>query len=277
MGKFGKELTVPGRDSLLVAPEDWPKTLAPGTLNVLISHEGFPRDFDSLGAGDRLKKFDEGKFRPAFVIPQRLIAGNTLKPRPDQPTRGFAQVWRAELQVVSTCAKAKCWMLRRIGSSIAAQIELVAEDHLRSRLNLFDGAEVKVTVFEAEPAKLPTPDAILTNQCEAARGILDEFGTEKALGYLIGEKFLNFLEVAETDQDFRAAIPAFVAEIKDIFDSYQLADFFGTPRRLGALGHASSEEGHKLLRDQLDDDMRLREDARNLTLFEWARELLLDE
>ena len=38
-----------------------------------------------------------------------------------------------------------------------------------------------------------------TSQCEAARGILDEFGTEKALGYLVGEKLLNFLEVAEHD------------------------------------------------------------------------------
>ena len=50
-------------------------------------------------------------------------------------------------------------------------------------------------------------------QCEAARGIEDEFGTQKALDYLVGEKFLNFLEAAETDADFRADIPAFVAEI----------------------------------------------------------------
>ena len=47
------------------------------------------------------------------------------------------------------------------------------------------------------------------------KGIEDEFGTQKALDYLVGEKFLNFLEAAETDADFRAEIPAFVAEIKD--------------------------------------------------------------
>ncbi len=39
---------------------------------------------------------------------------------------------------------------------------------------------------------------IWIEQCEAARGIEDEFGTQKALDYLIGEKFLNFLEAAET-------------------------------------------------------------------------------
>ena len=34
---------------------------------------------------------------------------------------------------------------------------------------------------------------------EAAEGIEDEFGTQKALDYLVGEKFLNFLETAEAD------------------------------------------------------------------------------
>ena len=33
----------------------------------------------------------------------------------------------------------------------------------------------------------------------AARSIEGDFGTDKALAYLIGEKFLNFLEAAETD------------------------------------------------------------------------------
>ena len=32
---------------------------------------------------------------------------------------------------------------------------------------------------------------IWIEQCEAARGIENEFGTDKALDYLIGEKFLS--------------------------------------------------------------------------------------
>ena len=44
---------------------------------------------------------------------------------------------------------------------------------------------------------------IWIEQCEAARGIEAEFGTQDALTYLIGEKFINFLEAAETDADFR--------------------------------------------------------------------------
>ena len=55
---------------------------------------------------------------------------------------------------------------------------------------------------------------IWMEQCEAARGIEDEFGTQKALAYLVGEKFLNYLEAAEKDSTFQAELPAFVAEIK---------------------------------------------------------------
>ena len=68
-------------------------------------------------------------------------------------------------------------------------------------------------------------------QCEAAKGIENEFGTQPALAYLIGEKFLNFLEAAENDPMFRAEIPAFVAEIKRIFEPWQLAEYLATARQ----------------------------------------------
>lgn len=115
---------------------------------------------------------------------------------------------------------------------------------------------------------------IWTSQCQAARGILDEFGTEKALGYLVGEKLLNFLEVAEHDPQWRAEIPGFVTEIKEIFEPWQLAEYLDTPRRLGALGHVADEEAHLAFRFQMDDEQIVREDARNLTMLEWAKELL---
>lgn len=47
-----------------------------------------------------------------------------------------------------------------------------------------------------------TPHNIWIEQCEAATAIEDEFGTDKALAYLIGEKFINFLEAAEADAAF---------------------------------------------------------------------------
>jgi hypothetical protein len=118
---------------------------------------------------------------------------------------------------------------------------------------------------------------IWIEQCEAAEQIEGEYGIEKAMGYLIGEKLLNFLEVAETNPTWRAEVPHFIARIKAIFEPWRIAEFFETPRRLGALGHASDEEGHKLLRSQMDESEKVREDARNLMLFEWARELLMEE
>jgi hypothetical protein len=137
---------------------------------------------------------------------------------------------------------------------------------------------VKVTVWEAESNwKPPTSDEMITDWCEAAPGVEDAYGREKAMGYLIGEKFLNFLEVAETNREWRRAIPAFVTGIKALFEHWQLADFLNTPRRLGALGHVASEETHRMFREALDESDRIREDARNLRLLEWAMELLLDK
>ena len=118
---------------------------------------------------------------------------------------------------------------------------------------------------------------IWIEQCEAAEQIEADYGTEKALGYLIGEKLLNFLEVAETKPEWRAEVPLFIAKIKDIFEPWQIAEFFETPRRLGALGHTADEEGHKLFRSQVEESENLREDARNLMLFEQAREWLLED
>ncbi len=72
---------------------------------------------------------------------------------------------------------------------------------------------------------------IWIEQCDAARQIEAELGTEKALDYLIEEKFLSFLEAAENDAEFRAEIPAFVAEIKTNFEPWKLAEHLETARQ----------------------------------------------
>lgn len=66
---------------------------------------------------------------------------------------------------------------------------------------------------------------IWIEQCDAARGIEVEYGTPQALDYLVGEKFINFLEAADEDVSFRSEIPAFVAEIKSIVERWQLAAY----------------------------------------------------
>ena len=87
---------------------------------------------------------------------------------------------------------------------------------------------------------------IWKGQCDAARQIEDEFGTQKVLSSLIGEKFLNFLEAAEIDAEFRAEIPAFVAEIKTIFETWELAQYLDVARQ--------SEPFDPSLYEPLDDE-----------------------
>ena len=52
------------------------------------------------------------------------------------------------------------------------------------------------------------------------------------MGYLIGEKFLYYLEAAETNAEWRKAIPEFVAQIKTLFEPWKVSQFLATPRRL---------------------------------------------
>lgn len=116
------------------------------------------------------------------------------------------------------------------------------------------------------------------DQCEAARNIEDEFGTDKALRYLIEEKFINFLEAAEDDPDFRAEIPAFVAEIKTIFERWQLAECLESARETGPFDPSVyEEEGDDPDTVEMERQEDIRHSARDLLLVERAREWLLED
>jgi hypothetical protein len=120
------------------------------------------------------------------------------------------------------------------------------------------------------------PCKIWVEQCEAARRIEDEFGTDKALAYLVGEKFLNFLEAAEADPDFRAEIPAFAAEVKTIFERWQLAEYLKTARQTEPFDPGIYED-----EDPEDIEMHrqenVRRSAQDLLLVERARGWLLED
>lgn len=131
-------------------------------------------------------------------------------------------------------------------------------------------------LVDQEPASPREFHKIWIEQCEAAEHIQVDYGTDKAMGYLIGEKLLNFLAAAETRPEWQAEVPHFIARVKEIFRPWEIAEFFGTPRRLGALGHVSDEQAHQAFRAQMEDSELLREDTRNLLLFEQAREWLLE-
>ena len=121
------------------------------------------------------------------------------------------------------------------------------------------------------------PGKSWSEHCDAARRIEDDFGTQKALDYLVGEKFLNFLEMAETHAAFREEVPAFVAEIKAIFERWQLAEYLEITRQTEPFDSSlyEEEDDPQLVEDERQDDIRRCAD--DLLLVERAREWRLGE
>ena len=120
---------------------------------------------------------------------------------------------------------------------------------------------------------------IWIDQCEAVEGIEDDFGTQPALEYLIGEKFLDFLEAAESEDEFRDEIPAFVARIKTLFEGWQLAAYLETAKKSEPFDPALFEGDDEYSPEEIEDNRKqdIRQCTRDLLLVERAREWLLDE
>lgn len=122
------------------------------------------------------------------------------------------------------------------------------------------------------------PKELWMDKCEAARGIKENFGTENALKYLIGEKFLDFLGAAERHKDYQAEVPAFAAEVKDIFEQWEIADYLERTRHREPFDPADYEDDDEMDAEDIEMERKrdIREAARDLLLVEQAREWLLD-
>jgi hypothetical protein len=121
---------------------------------------------------------------------------------------------------------------------------------------------------------------IWVEQCEAARGIENECGTVPAMKYLVGEKFMNYLDVAEKNADFRAELLAFVAEIKKIFEPWQIAEYLekaGWTEPFDASLYDEDDEDYDPEEIEMERKDNIRHVAREMLLIEWAREWLLGE
>ena len=116
---------------------------------------------------------------------------------------------------------------------------------------------------------------IWIDQCQAARDIREEWGTRKALGYLVGEKLLNYLRASDSDPSWAAKMPLFAAEIRRIFTTDELREYFATTMRVGPAAHVATAEQYQTMRDagMFDDDVA--GGAADAILFERARLLLL--
>jgi hypothetical protein len=117
---------------------------------------------------------------------------------------------------------------------------------------------------------------------KAAERIKGEYGTQKALCYLIGEKFYNVVEMVyaswkmmriieerrgkpDYDSEYdinlddtyekekkkipevKEALTKFSVLIKNSFSQYEIKEYFKSHPRLGAFGHTCTEEEQKFL------------------------------
>lgn len=89
---------------------------------------------------------------------------------------------------------------------------------------------------------------IWIEQCKGARGIKGEFGTAKAMGYLIGEKLVHFVRASDKRPEFAAELPNFVAEVKAIFEPQEIREYLENVRRIGAMGHVATDEEFEFMR-----------------------------
>jgi hypothetical protein len=76
---------------------------------------------------------------------------------------------------------------------------------------------------------------IWKEQCQAARGVRQRHGVVSALDYLIGEKLMDFAEMAVTRPELARELPSFVAEIRKIFGAEEIRVYVEHPERLHAL------------------------------------------
>lgn len=124
------ELYVPGRNELPAAPTDWPLKLCPGSLNIKINSNGYPDEFKNRDLAETIKSLDSALFKAAFEIKQNQFGNNLLTPTNAIPNRGDAQVWKSTLKANNKSIS--CWVLRRYGSGLAWELEVVSDLNIRN-------------------------------------------------------------------------------------------------------------------------------------------------
>ena len=111
-------------------------------------------------------------------------------------------------------------------------------------------------------------------QCEAARGIREQFGGADATRYLIGEKLFRFMQASQERPEFAEELPKFVADIKRIFTPDEISEFFDdlqaglvpNPAKLFSLDFEDGEL----------DEQEVQNDADRILVIENAKRLLLE-
>jgi hypothetical protein len=95
----------------------------------------------------------------------------------------------------------------------------------------------------------------------------------------VGEKFMDYLQAAEHNAEFRAELPAFVAEIKTIFEQWQLAEYLekaGWTEPFDPSLYDEDDEDYDPEFIEMERKDNVRRAANELLLIERAKEWLLE-
>ena len=109
---------------------------------------------------------------------------------------------------------------------------------------------------------------IWLEQCEAAETIRLRHGVESAFDYVVGEKLLNFAEVAAEHREFAQALPQFVSRVRGMFTPEEMETHLArTERRRREMEESAMDDEDSGFRD----DEATAERARQ---FDLVKELL---
>ena len=104
-------------------------------------------------------------------------------------------------------------------------------------------------------------ETLIDEQIEASRNIKHNFGIEKALGYIMGEKLYALVEEyecwlrnhpgqIETTSTLQALIIKISEQINRTYSQEEINRYFESNPRFGPLGHVLTEDEHELFVEQ---------------------------
>lgn len=91
--------------------------------------------------------------------------------------------------------------------------------------------------------------------------------------YLIGEKYIDFLEGADDNAELRAELPDFVSEIKTIFEPWQLTEYLEIARQTEPFDPSIYDDEEEA---EMERKLELSRSAADLLLVERAKDWLLE-
>lgn len=112
-------------------------------------------------------------------------------------------------------------------------------------------------------------------QLDAARRIRAQYGVQKALGYLVGEKLVGWVRSTDRDPLLAGRLEAMARDVKRAFSEADLRGYFAGVTRVGVEGHVATVDQIERLREAGVIEGDVLTEAEKLVTFERVREMVI--